>query len=183
MKRKTIAGHACAKGSVHTMRVGRKHKTSLSMCCPKGKWDAKAKRCRVKMKAIVGAKTRSKRRLGDFNDAMYVGKIYAAHIKRDGVSRVPSVVRDSANKLITKLFGGATRYKATGNYLYADGTMSANEPTTTWELLGPADASSCSLFADRVKDAAKRVARMYDQESVLTVVNCGGTPDVDFVKP
>lgn len=47
--RKLASAKACAVGSFRRVKSG---KALVTVCCPRGKWDAKAKRCRVGMRGV-----------------------------------------------------------------------------------------------------------------------------------
>lgn len=48
VRRRKMAPSRCSPGSFRTIKTGKRHKRVV--CCPKGRWSRKARRCRVGMK-------------------------------------------------------------------------------------------------------------------------------------
>lgn len=132
---------------------------------------------RTKSRSTRSAPRISKRALRGFSAPAHVARVAVGLLKQDKVNIVSPADVKYAREQIRDLTGGATVWKGEGDYRHKDGTP-VEEATAVFEVIS---FDSCSKFKKDVRNAARRIARRLDQESVLVGVQCAGDQfDVTF---
>lgn len=138
-------------------------------------------------------KLKRPRNLGAFAGPAFVGRILLGHEDRYTKEEfiTPADVK-KAGDFISGEMMGVTVFPARGRYRYTSGPRAgemADEQTSAFDVLGLKGEDeysypSCTVFSNKLKNAASKLAKEWNQESAAVAIWCeNGNLDVQFVPP